>query len=242
MKKPNGAADGKSALMTCRLLKALATVILVASGTLLPAQTSEESIAAYIEESRRATQVYGPSQGSLYSANSYLAETARDPRAATIGDLVTIRVSEQASALASGSTQASRDNERDYSIATLLGQPAALGALTNLLGSSGSRSLQGQGSTSRSTNVTATITVRVTHVMPNGNLIIEGAKDIAINSERQQVWLRGAIRQTDLQPDNSVTSDRVAMMDLRVNGKGVVNASIKRPNILARIIGHVLPF
>jgi flagellar L-ring protein precursor FlgH len=242
MKQANRAADGKSALMTCRLLKALATVILVASGTFLPAQTSEESIAAYIEESRRATQVYGPSQGSLYSANSYLAETARDPRAATIGDLVTIRVSEQASALASGSTQASRDNERDYSIASLLGQPAALGALTNLLGSSGSRSLQGQGSTSRSTNVTATITVRVTHVMPNGNLIIEGAKDIAINSEHQQVWLRGAVRQADLQPDNSVTSDRVAMMDLRVNGKGVVNASIKRPNILARIIGHVLPF
>jgi len=242
MKQPNRAAHGKSALMTCSLLKALATVILVASGTLLPAQTSEESIAAYIEESRRATQVYGPSQGSLYSANSYLAETARDPRAATIGDLVTIRVSEQASALASGSTQASRDNERDYSIASLLGQPAALGALTNLLGSSGSRSLQGQGSTSRSTNVTATITVHVTHVMPNVNLIIEGAKDIAINSERQQVWLRGAVRQADLQPDNSVTSDRVAMMDLRVNGKGVVNASIKRPNILARIIGHVLPF
>ena len=242
MNETNRAADGKSALMICSLLKVLATVILVASGTLLLAQTSEESIAAYIEESRRATQVYGPSQGSLYSANSYLAETARDPRAATIGDLVTIRVSEQASALASGSTQTSRDNERDYSIASLLGQPAALGALTNLLGSSGSRSLQGQGSTSRSTNVTATITVRVTHVMPNGNLIIEGAKDIAINSERQQVWLRGAIRQTDLQPDNSVTSDRVAMMDLRVNGKGVVNASIKRPNILARIIGHVLPF
>ena len=123
MNETNRAADGKSALMICSLLKVLATVILVASGTLLLAQTSEESIAAYIEESRRATQVYGPSQGSLYSANSYLAETARDPRAATIGDLVTIRVSEQASALASGSTQTSRDNERDYSIASLLGQP-----------------------------------------------------------------------------------------------------------------------
>ncbi len=242
MNKPNRAEDGNSALMIWRRPLVSSSVLLVVAAAVLSAQTSAESIATYIEESRRATQVFGPSPGSLYSANSYLAETARDPRAASIGDLVTIRVSEQASALASGSTQASRDNERDFSIASLLGKPAALGALPNLLGSSGSRSLQGQGSTSRSTNVTATITVRVTHVMPNGNLIVEGAKDIAINSERQQVWLRGAIRQTDLQPDNSVMSDRVAMMDLRVNGKGVVNGSIKRPNILARIVGHVLPF
>jgi flagellar basal body L-ring protein FlgH len=61
------------------------------------AQTSEAGLARYIEESLRSTQANGPSPRSLYSANSYLAETARDPRAARVGDLVTINVAEQAS-------------------------------------------------------------------------------------------------------------------------------------------------
>jgi flagellar L-ring protein precursor FlgH len=102
--------------------------------------------------------------------------------------------------------------------------------------------LDGQGSTSRQTSVAATMTAQVSHVMPNGNLVIEGAKEIAVNSERQLVWLRGVVRPADLNPDNSVSSNRIAMMDLRVNGKGVVNAAIKQPNIVYRILKGLLPF
>ena len=78
--------------------------------------------------------------------------------------------------------------------------------------------------------------------MPNGNLVIEGVKEIAINSERQLVFIRGVARPVDLAQDNSIRSDRIAMMDLRVNGKGVVNDAIKRPNLLFRIIKGILPF
>ena len=90
--------------------------------------------------------------------------------------------------------------------------------------------------------MTATITAVVTHVMPNGNLVIEGVKEITINSERQLVFIRGVARPVDLAQDNSIRSDRIAMMDLRVNGKGVVNDAIKRPNLLFRIIKGILPF
>ena len=78
--------------------------------------------------------------------------------------------------------------------------------------------------------------------MPNGNLVIEGVKEVLVNSERQVVWLRGMVRQVDLLPDNSVRSDRIAMMELRINGKGVVNDAIRRPNLLVRIFKKVLPF
>jgi flagellar L-ring protein precursor FlgH len=78
--------------------------------------------------------------------------------------------------------------------------------------------------------------------MPNGNLIIEGVREIVVNSERQTIWLRGAVRPVDLAPDNSVPSDRIAMMELRVNGKGVVNDAIKRPNFFVRLIKGILPF
>jgi flagellar L-ring protein precursor FlgH len=119
---------------------------------------------------------------------------------------------------------------------------SAAGALANLASTAHDSTLEGQGSTSRQTQVTATLTAHVTHVMPNGNLIIEGLKEVLVNSERQIVWLRGVVRPTDVSPDNSVRSDRIAMMDLRINGKGVVEDAIRRPNILYRIFSKILPF
>jgi flagellar L-ring protein precursor FlgH len=78
--------------------------------------------------------------------------------------------------------------------------------------------------------------------MPNGNLVIEGLKEVAVNSERQTVWLRGVVRPTDLSQANGVRSDRVALMELRVNGKGVVNDAIRRPNAIYRFLKAILPF
>ena len=88
----------------------------------------------------------------------------------------------------------------------------------------------------------AIVTAYVTQVMPNGNLVIEGAKEVAVNSERQLVWMRGVVRQMDLAQDNSISSARIALLDLRVNGKGVVQDAIRRPNPIYRIFRKLLPF
>jgi flagellar L-ring protein FlgH len=45
----------------------------------------------------------------------------------------------------------------------------------------------------------------------------------------------------DLDTTNTVSSDRVAQMDLQVNGKGVVGDQIKRPFILYRLLMDILP-
>jgi len=206
------------------------------------AQTSQVALERYIEDSMRVIERNPPAAGSLFAANSFLAEPARDPRAARVGDLITIIVSEQASALSSGNLTQSRESDTDSSISRLLGVVGPTAGLANLFRHSTAADLTGTGSTSRQTNVTATLTAHVSHVMPNGNLVIEGAKEIAVNAERQLVWLRGVVRQADLNPDNSIGSERVAMMDLRVNGKGVVNTAIKRPNVVYRIFRGILPF
>ena len=222
---------------------AAATALLTSIGTpTANGQSSEETLSHHIEESLRVTRRRGPSAGSLFTSRSYLAELGRDPKAASVGDLVTIQVVEQASALSSGATSSSRSSSSNNSVTSLLGALNPAGTLANLARSSGENSLDGQGTTSRQTSVTATITAVVTHVMPNGNLVIEGVKEIAINSERQLVFIRGVARPVDLAQDNSIRSDRIAMMDLRVNGKGVVNDAIKRPNLLFRIIRGILPF
>jgi flagellar L-ring protein precursor FlgH len=206
------------------------------------AQTNEQELNRYIEDSLRVIRQKGPASGSLYVSTGFLGEVSRDPKAAQVGDLVTVQIVEQASALTSGATAQSRASSADNAITRFLGIPGVSGPLANLLQSSGDSSLQGQGSTSRQTSVTAVLTTHVTHVMPNGNIIIEGGKEIAVNSERQVVWLRGVVRPADLSPENSVASSRIALMDLRVNGRGVVNDAIRRPNILYRILQKILPF
>jgi flagellar L-ring protein precursor FlgH len=156
-------------------------IIWILLATALPVfgqtQSSAAELDAYIERSVAVRESNAPSAGSLFTSTGFLAEVARDPRAARVGDLVTVIVSEQASALTSGSTSQSRDSATDSSISRLLGIMGAGRPLPNLFGQSSNSSLDGQASTSRSTNVTAVVTAHVTQVMPNGNLIIEGAKE-----------------------------------------------------------------
>jgi flagellar L-ring protein precursor FlgH len=87
-----------------------------------------------------------------------------------------------------------------------------------------------------------TLTARVTHVLPNGMLVVEAAKDIGINSERQTITVRGVVRPADIDPTNSVQSNRLGQLEVRVNGKGVVGDAIRRPFFLYRLLLGLLPF
>ena len=214
----------------------------LAAAASLGAQTAAEALEAYVEDSLTLQESVRPTAGSLFAEHSYLAELARDPRAGRVGDLVTVLVSEQASALTSGATSQSRDSESTSGISRLLGVMGPTRPLPNLFGQNSESTLQGQASTSRQTNVSAIITAYVTQVMPNGNLVIEGAKEVAVNSERQLVWMRGVVRQIDLAQDNSISSARIALLDLRVNGRGVVEDAIRRPNPIFRLFRKLLPF
>ena len=90
--------------------------------------------------------------------------------------------------------------------------------------------------------MTTTLSARVTHVLPNGYLVVEGVRDLLVNSERQAITVRGVIRPLDLGPGNTVRSDRVAQLEVKVSGKGVVEDSIRRPMFLYRLLMGILPF
>lgn len=182
-----------------------------------------------------------PSAGSIYAMSSRLADPGRDVRAGQVGDIVTILVSDRASAIAKGATNTSRKSSVKASIPSLLGKTRAAGPLTQLASATGDQQLQGQGQTSRETTLTTTLSARVIDVRPNGTLLIEGMKDISVNSERQWILVRGLIRTSDL-AGNAVRSDRIADLEVRVNGKGVVGDSVRRPALLYRILLGLLPF
>lgn len=206
-------------------------------------QPEPSPLERYVEDATtRSDASRQVSPGSIWSPSANMMDLARDLRASQVDDLVTILVTERASATASGTVKTARSSKAAYSVTAAGGLTAAAGPLVNLAGASGDQTLDGQGSTSRATMLSTTLTARVTQVLPNGNLVLEGIKDVQVNSERQSVTVRGVVRPVDLSPDNIIRSDRIAQMEIRINGKGVVGDAVRRPFILYRILLGLLPF
>jgi flagellar L-ring protein precursor FlgH len=199
----------------------------------------------YIQEALRNSPSSGvpvSSPGSVWNTTSRLTDLAADVRAAQVDDLVTVIVAEHASAVASGVTKTQRQSATTNTITKLAGLTRATGPWANLANVSGNTQLNGQGQTTRQTDLTTTLSARVTHVLPNGYLVVEGSKDIQVNSERQNVTVRGIIRTADLSQGNVVSSANLADLEVHINGKGVVNDAVRRPFFLYRLLLGLMPF
>jgi flagellar L-ring protein precursor FlgH len=208
-----------------------------------PSAEQQIPLDQYVQQvNERSHQSSSASPGSLYTSSGRLADGFRDVRASQVYDLVTIIVNENSSAVSTGTTKTSRASSVAASVASGLLPKGSVNALSNLATTSNNQSLNGQGTTTRGTTLTTTVTAEVTAVLPNGNLVVQGQKAILVNSEKQIITLRGIVRPDDLSPLNSVSADRVARIEILVNGKGVVNDAVKRPFILYRILLGLLPF
>jgi flagellar L-ring protein precursor FlgH len=203
----------------------------------------ESALDKYIKEaSQPATANQIPANGSLWSPAARYSDLASDLRARRVDDIVTIVVQESASATSTGTTKTSRTSSAKSAITALGGITRATGPLANLANLGSSTSLDGEGATSRQTTLVTTVSARVTHVLSNGNLVVEGTKNVNINAENQVITIRGVIRSIDLDTTNTIQSARLAQMEVQVNGKGVVNDVTRRPNFLYRLFLGILPF
>jgi flagellar L-ring protein precursor FlgH len=225
-------------------------LLLMSLGSSLPAADKPKKIEdltpldRYIQESLGRSRDAGnpAAPGSLWSSGSRLTDLGSDLRATQVDDLVTIVVAESASAVAQGASKTQRQSSVNASVGALAGIPSPKGALTNLANASSQTQLNGEGATTRSSQLSTTLSARVTHVLPNGYFAVEGVKDVFVNSEHQLVVVRGIVRPSDITADNYVTSNRIAQMEITIKGKGVVGDAIRRPFILYRILMGLLPF
>ncbi|MBL0159418.1 MAG: flagellar basal body L-ring protein FlgH [Bryobacterales bacterium] len=200
------------------------------------------SIDRIIRDSEAQAREVVLAPGSLYDPAGRLADLSRDQRALQPNDLVTIVIFDKASAVSKGASTASRKSSVSASVKALAGPVRTPGPLSSLADLSGEGKLDGQAETSRESQLSTTLSARVTHALPNGNLVVEGTKEITINSERQRVYVRGILRWNDLSTSNRISSDRLAELEVKVDGKGLVNDSIRRPGLLYRLLLGILPF
>jgi len=148
---------------------------------------------------------------SLYKQGSFHALTS-DVRARQVGDVITVMVYENASAVSAADTSAGRE--------------AAVGLELQGTGKGGSASIgagnhtDARGRTQREGKLLAQITVAIKEITPSGDLVIAGEQVLDINNERQQIALEGRVRPQDVSETNIVMSTRIANAHIRYTGQG----------------------
>ncbi|MAI95035.1 MAG: hypothetical protein CME45_08485 [Halieaceae bacterium] len=79
---------------------------------------------------------------------------------------------------------------------------------------------EGVGTAAQANALSGVITAMVSEVMPNGNLIVEGRKQLSLTEGAEFIQIRGVVRARDVQPDNTVSSMRMAQAQISYRGSG----------------------
>jgi flagellar L-ring protein precursor FlgH len=162
--------------------------------------------------------------GSLWPADDHVFFYA-DKKALRVGDIVTVRIVENAEASNTADTDLSRSSSANASFSTFFGKKKFLDLFKlgeDLLNTSSENKHQGAGSTTRSGQLTATMTAVVREVLPNGNLVVQGTREVLVNHEQQFITLTGIVRPLDIDRDNVVLSTQLADANITIGGLGVV--------------------
>jgi flagellar L-ring protein FlgH len=186
-----------------------------------------------------------PARGSIYTEG--MAGYLEDTRAVRIGDIVMIRIDEQANAKGGASTDLDRESSRTLGFDALLGLAPALRNAhpdidpEKLISMMSQMNFSGEGQTTRDGVLKGRIAVRVKKELPNEDLFIEGTKVVMINNEEYHLYVSGVIRPTDIEGDNSVPSWRLADAQVEFTGRGDIASQVDR-GWLAKVLDAINPF
>jgi flagellar L-ring protein precursor FlgH len=201
-------------------------------------------------EALRVPRPFPQQEQPRYEGSLFIGENGRsllfvDRKARQINDIITIRIVESATASGEATTETERESSVSGSLEALFGFEKTLqnNGLNPeaVVSTSLSSGFDGSGTTARRNSLRATITAVVREVFANGNLYIEGTKEVVINNERQYIILSGVVRPEDIQTDNSITSDLIADARVVYSGAGAL-ADKQRPGLLGRLLDVVWPF
>jgi flagellar L-ring protein precursor FlgH len=83
-----------------------------------------------------------------------------------------------------------------------------------------SMSNKGTGAADQQATLTGSVAVSVVEVMPNGNLVLRGEKQLALTEGSEIIQVAGIIRPDDVAPNNTVQSRRLANAQIAYRGSG----------------------
>lgn len=192
--------------------------------------------------------------GAIYQAGYTNRPLFEDRRARNIGDTLTINIVEKISTSKNVSSTASRKSSADVSVPTptILGYtptPSGLGVSgitqganfdTTVTGT-GNQKIEGKGDSAQKNDFSGTLTATVIEVLPNGNLLVSGEKQMAINDGTEYVRFSGIVNPVNINASNAVSSSQVADARMEFKGRGDVDLA-QTMGWLSRFFLSVLPF
>lgn len=185
--------------------------------------------------------------GTIYQAGHEI-QLYQDHVANRIGDILTVRLEEQTQGEKLAKTKANKTNTDNtnngiQNAPGMLVKPYLLGGTMNSLIFNTGTDLEfdGKGETHEQNKLHGTISVTVTRVLSNGNLVVQGESWITINTGREYVRLAGIVRSEDIEPPNTVSSQRIADARISYSGGGMVNNASKG-GLLTQILFKFFPY
>ena len=183
-----------------------------------------------------------PADGAIFHTG-YNGGIFENPTARNVGDVVTVVLEEATTAAKSSQTDTSKTTKDSLSAPTVLGMPVTIHGTAVLSGAlNNANSFSGAGDSKQSDSLAGDISVTVIKRLANGNLVIQGEKEIDLNQGSEYVKLEGLIRPVDIAPDNTIPSTEVADARIAYGQHGALNDA-NAPGLLSRFFNlSWLPF
>lgn len=197
-----------------------------------PVQVMPAPDGAYVERVNNGA-IYQP---GMAAASLFTTER----RARQVGDSLKVAISESLSATQKSKTDTSRDNK--LAVHGPGGQ-SRIGAVERLLNidatAAGSDSFKGSGTTETDNSFTTTVAVSVINVLPNGNLLVAGERNVGLNKGVNTLRFSGIVNPRDIRPGNLVSSRDVVNASLESVAQGDVSEASSR-SWLQRVLARSL--
>jgi flagellar L-ring protein precursor FlgH len=141
-------------------------------------------------------------------------------------------------------TDLSRSTNLNYRLNVFDIDPNAFDPLPKIAADS-SDSMSGSANYQKKGAFQARLASVVVDVLPNGNMIVNGRREIRIDKETKLIEFSGIVRRYDITNENTVQSELVANAEIRYRGQGPMTDSTERYGIggaIHRWIGWLWPF
>ncbi|MCC8393205.1 flagellar basal body L-ring protein FlgH [Paraburkholderia sp. MMS20-SJTR3] len=177
--------------------------------------------------------------GSIYNPGYAGRPLFEDQRPRNVGDIITIVIAENINATKSSGANANRKGNTAFDVPTA-GFLGGLFAKTNL-SATGANGFAGTGGANASNTFNGTITVTVTGVQANGNLVVSGEKQMLINQGNEFVRFSGVVNPNTISSLNAVYSTQVADAKIEYSAKGYIDEA-QNMGWLQRFFLNVAPW
>ncbi|HRD87519.1 MAG: flagellar basal body L-ring protein FlgH [Candidatus Accumulibacter sp.] len=214
-----------------------AAVLLLAACTTVPPTNVHQPMTARPQPRPEQLAAALASTGSIYQAGASRT-LFEDRRARHVGDTITVTITENTSAATKSNNNIAKTGSINASIGPNLNLPGK--TLTELKANS-SNVASGKGDAAANNVFSGTITVTVVEVLPNGNLLVSGEKQVAIGHGQEYIRLSGIVNPYFVNASNTIASSQIADARIEYKESGAISEA-QVIGWLARFFLTVLPF